>query len=369
MKPINNHPMITKNHLIQLATLTLLWVSVGLLTALYEYLFLTNYPGVLDTAPMQDFDFRKNALAAGGGLFFGSLLFGFLELFYFQRKTVREKFWVAIGKKVVIYALLLFVLLFGISLTFNSVLSGRPLTDPRAWQETGAFVTSIAFWHPVLPVLGLALLSSFLIQLAERFGPNEMWKMFTGKYFNPKEEERIFMFLDLNHSTTIAEKLGNEKFYGFLNDFYHDIAGAITRHKGEVVEYVGDLVVITWPYTIGRSQSRCLQCFQDFEQVIHQKRGAYLRRYGIIPEFKAAVHCGEVIIGEMGKIKKTIKFSGDVLNTTARVEKVCSKIGAKMVITDNLKHLLTDTPYALEKVSDVSLRGKKAPIDVYRVGV
>ncbi|MEO0338501.1 MAG: adenylate/guanylate cyclase domain-containing protein [Bacteroidota bacterium] len=361
--------MITKNQLSQLATLSALWVLVGLLTALYEYFFLANYPGVLNTQAMQEFSLLKNAIAAMGGLFVGSLLFGLLEIFYFQKRVKREKFWVTILRKVSIYAVVLFLLLVSISLTFNSFLSGRSITDPIAWQETQAFLTSIAFWHPVLPVLNLALLSSFFIQLSERFGSNEMWKMFTGKYFKPKEEKRIFMFLDLNHSTTIAEQLGNEKFYGFLNDFYHDIAAVITNHKGEVVEYVGDLVVISWSFPIGTAESRCLHCYQDFEKAIYQKRETYLSRYGTVPEFKAAVHCGAVIIGEMGKIKKTIKFSGDVLNTTARVEKVCGKIGAKMVITDNLMEILTDPPYPMEKVSDVSLKGKQATIDVYKVGV
>src|SRR5690606_4684531 len=134
------------------------------------------------------------------------------------------------------------------------------------------------------------------------------------KYFNPKEEERIFMFLDLNHSTTIAEKLGNEKFYGFLNDFFHDIAGVITHHKGEVVDYVGDLVIISWSFPVGSAETRCLNCYRDFEKVIQRKKETYLSRYGTVPQFKAAVHCGEVMIGEMGKIKKSIKFSGDVLN-------------------------------------------------------
>ncbi|MEL7122321.1 MAG: adenylate/guanylate cyclase domain-containing protein [Bacteroidota bacterium] len=352
-----------------MATISALWMLVGLLTALYEYFFLANYPGVLDTQAMNDFDLQKNIVAAVGGLFVGSLLFGFLELFYFQKRLVREKFWVTILKKVAIYTASLFLLLFGISLVFNSFLSGRSLTDPVAWKETQSFLTSIAFWHPVFPVLSLALLSSFFIQLSERFGSNEMWKMFLGKYFKPKEEERIFMFLDLNHSTTIAERLGNEKFYGFLNDFYHDIAGVITFHKGEVVEYIGDLVVITWSLPVGASEFRCINCYQGFEKAIHRKREIYLSRYGTVPEFKAAVHCGEVIIGEMGKIKKSIKFSGDVLNTTARVEKVCGSIGAKMVITDNLMQLLSDPPYLMEKVSDVSLKGKKTPIDMYKVVV
>lgn len=359
--------MITRNQLAQLITIAGLWVLAGLLTALYEYFFLANYPGVLDTAPMQEFSLKKNIVAAGGGLFVGGLLFGLLELLFFQRKLAREKFWVAILKKLAVYAVLLFLLLAGISLTYNSLLSNRTIGNPAVWRDTRDFIFSLAFWHPVLPILLLALLSSFLLQLSERFGTNEMWKMFSGKYFNPKEEQRIFMFLDLNHSTMLAEKLGNEKFYSFLNDFFHDIASVIIRYKGEVVEYVGDLVVISWSFPAGSYQTRCLACYNEFEKVIQNKKEIYLARYGTIPEFKAAVHCGNVMIGEMGKIKKSIKFSGDVLNTTARVEKVCGAIGAKLVVTDNLVGILSDPPYSLEKISDVNLKGKKRPIDVYKV--
>ncbi len=359
--------MITRNHLSQLTSISVIWVLAGLLTALYEYFFLANYPGVLETQAMQEFSLGKNIVAAMGGLFIGSLLFGLLELFYFQKKITREKFWVAILKKIVIYSILLFFLLVGISIAYNSILSGRSISDPVVWQETRNFITSIAFWHPVFPVLLLALLSSFLLQLSERFGTNEMWKMFSGKYFHPKEEQRIFMFLDLNDSTTIAEKLGNEKFYGFLNDFFHDIASVITKHKGEVVEYVGDLVIISWTFPSGSYETRCIACYQDFEKVIQIKKETYLTRYGTVPQFKAAVHCGDVMIGEMGKIKKSIKFSGDVLNTTARVEKVCSTLGAKLVITDNLVDILSDPPYLMEKISNISLKGKEEPIDVYKV--
>ena len=359
--------MITRNQMSQLFTIAGLWVVAGLLTSLFEYFFLANYPGVLDTAPMEAFSLKKNIIAAMGGLFVGGLLFGFLELFYFQKKIVREKFWVAIVKKVAVYSVLLFLLIGGISLIFNSILSNRTFSDPLVWKDTSDFLFSIAFWHPVFPILLLALFSSFILQLSERFGTNEMWKMFSGKYFHPKEEQRIFMFLDLDHSTSIAEKLGNEKFYRFLNDFYHDISAVIVQHKGEVVEYVGDLVVISWHFPIGSYKTRCLTCYRAFENVIQTKKDTYIERYGIVPKFKAAVHCGNVIIGEMGKIKKTIKFSGDVMNTTARVEKVCSSIGAKLVITDNLVHILSDMPFSLEKISNINLKGKETPIDVYKV--
>ena len=276
--------MLTANELKKIGAISIIWVIGGLFTALYEYFFLANYPGILQTAPMEEFSLTKNIIAATLGLFIGSLLFAGLEVFYFQKRLKRQKFWLSLIQKLAIYSGAIFLLLIAISLFFNSLLSGRSLFDSEVWQQTQTFISSIAFWHPVLPVLILALLSTFLLQLAERFGTDEMWKMFTGKYFHPKEEQRIFMFLDLNHSTTLAEQLGNEKFYGFLNDFYHDIAPAIIKHKGEVVEYVGDLVVINWTFEAGIHESQCIACYQAFEAIIEQKKSTYLSRYGAVPE-------------------------------------------------------------------------------------
>ena len=52
--------MMTRNQLVQLTVISVIWVTAGLLTALYEYFFLANYPGVLETAPMQEFNLEKN---------------------------------------------------------------------------------------------------------------------------------------------------------------------------------------------------------------------------------------------------------------------------------------------------------------------
>ena len=354
------------NKLVWLLTITFSWIVAALLITLHEYFFLANYPGIYQTEPMAEFKLGNNLTAAIGALGIGGLVFGLMELFIF-RKLSRQKFWIAVLKKFVVYSLVMLLIIILISAIFNSVLVGRSFFSSVTWSQVGEFIFSTAFWHPVLPFLILAILSSFIIQLSERFGPNEMWKIFTGKYFNPKEEQRIFMFLDLNQSTTIAEKLGNQKFYRFLNDFFYDIAPVIIKYKGEVVEYVGDLIVISWTFPSGTYETRCLACFEEFEQTIQKQRQKYLTQYDTIPEFKAAVHCGKVIIGEMGKIKKSIKFSGDVLNTTARVEKLCGEIGAKLAITDQLVSILKDHQFIMEKVSDIKLKGKEQQMDIYKV--
>ena len=42
----------------------------------------------------------------------------------------------------------------------------------------------------------------------------------TGYYQKPKEESKIFMFLDLQSSSKIAELLGHEKYSDFIQDCF-----------------------------------------------------------------------------------------------------------------------------------------------------
>ncbi|MBK7107553.1 MAG: hypothetical protein IPH62_19990 [Ignavibacteriae bacterium] len=48
--------------------------------------------------------------------------------------------------------------------------------------------------------------TQFMLQVRDKFGQGILWKFITGKYLHPRQEERIFMFLDLKSATTIAEK-------------------------------------------------------------------------------------------------------------------------------------------------------------------
>ncbi|HRF23975.1 MAG TPA: hypothetical protein PLR98_07430, partial [Chitinophagaceae bacterium] len=60
--------------------------------------------------------------------------------------------------------------------------------------------------------LGLALIislvSNFMDELHRKLGRDAIYNLVLGKYHRVKQEERIFMFIDLNHSTDIAEAMG-----------------------------------------------------------------------------------------------------------------------------------------------------------------
>lgn len=53
---------------------------------------------------------------------------------------------------------------------------------------------------------------NIISEMDKKFGSGNLRKMLTGEFFRPKEENRIFMFLDLRSSTSMAEILGHIKY-------------------------------------------------------------------------------------------------------------------------------------------------------------
>ena len=68
------------------------------------------------------------------------------------------------------------------------------------------------------------------------------------------------MFLDMNDSTSIAEQLGHIKYFKLLREFYSDLSEAIINHMGEVCQYIGDEVVISWKVKSGLANGNCVKC-------------------------------------------------------------------------------------------------------------
>ncbi len=90
--------------------------------------------------------------------------------------------------------------------------------------------------------------------------------------------------------------------------------------------------------------------------------------YEVSPEFKAGLHTGKVIAGEMGDIKKDIVYHGDTVNTTARIEAECNKYGKKVLASKDLIDKLNfDNEYKTESMGSIKLRGKEKGLELFSV--
>jgi len=186
-----------------------------------------------------------------------------------------------------------------------------------------------------------------------------------GRYHTPRLEARVFMFLDLKSSTSLGEELGQEAYYNLVNEFFRDISGPVLDSHGEIYEYVGDEAVITWTEEMGIRDANCIRVFFDIDRVIEAKRQEYLDRFGVAPEYKASVHVGEVVAAEIGDLKKSLVFNGDVLNTGARIQAECGRLGKRLLSSAVLYGRLSiPENWTAERMGPASLRGKAEPVEL-----
>jgi len=224
----------------------------------------------------------------------------------------------------------------------------------RGWEATlGA---------PFLVALGIL----FLTELSRRIGPGRLLSLLMGRYRNPREETRIFLLIDLCGSTPLAESLGSVQYSTFLRDFFDDLTEPVIDTGGEIVEYVGDEAIVSWPLREGRADD-ALRCFLLFRKRLRENDEHYRRHFGITPKFKAALHAGPVVATEVGQVKAQVVLHGDALNTASRVLAECNALEAELLVTEPVAEHLNPVPgFQLEPVGRVSLRGKWEQIGLMR---
>ncbi|NKI32358.1 adenylate/guanylate cyclase domain-containing protein [Croceivirga thetidis] len=221
------------------------------------------------------------------------------------------------------------------------------------------------FWAVMWYIILASLVFSILKIAAERFGPGVFFKMLMGHYKNPQEEERIFMFLDLKDSTTIAEKLEHHKYSQFIQDCFYDLNEVVLDYGAEIYQYVGDEAVLSWPYQKGLANNNCLGVFFAFEAQRLSRKEYYLSKYDVFPEFKAGIHGGPLMVAEVGFVKKELAYHGDVINTSARIQAECNKHDANLLIsTKLLDELELDKSSKPTFLGSVLLKGKRKEIGI-----
>jgi len=203
-------------------------------------------------------------------------------------------------------------------------------------------------------------------QISLTLGEGNLWKILTGQFYDPFEEERIFMFIDLQSSTELAEKLGHLKYSQLIQDCFIDL-GVTNQFFANVYQYVGDEAVLTWPLENGIKKENCLEAFFAFKEQIESKRKYYEREYQHVPFFKAGINSGIVTVTEVGKYKREIAYHGDTMNTAARIQSKCNEYGVDLLISEKLFKSLDKEKYRFIDKGSVELKGKQSEIELYSV--
>ncbi len=228
-------------------------------------------------------------------------------------------------------------------------------TDPHTAEST-------------IVAAGAALLLNFLVYIIGLLDVRSVLAFLSGRYHRPREENRIFLFVDLVSSTTIAEKVGGLKFALLLDRFFSDMTDPLLTTGGAIYKYVGDEAIITWSSHTKGASKNCIRFVSLLAADIEKRRAGYEKDFGMVPAFRAGAHAGEVTACEIGTIKKEIAFLGDTVNVTARLLEAARKMGRPFVISKAVASGLSDAERSLfEKMGSVEVRGRSELVEVYAV--
>ena len=236
---------------------------------------------------------------------------------------------------------------------------GLPVRSPR---DIPMAPMSLVF------AVGATFVTIFIIQMSQLVGARTLRNIVLGRYHRPRAEERFFLFVDIVGSTALAERVGAAAVHRFLNIVFGLASDVIEDHEGEIHQYVGDEIVVTWTLREGRRRARPVGCFLAIAAALAKASPALQREFGVAPRVRGALHAGVVISGEVGKSKREVVFHGDVMNTTARLEQLARDLDRSLIVSaDALARLDDGGAYVLEDLGERAVRGRAAPVLVYAV--
>ncbi|MBP6767739.1 MAG: adenylate/guanylate cyclase domain-containing protein [Reyranella sp.] len=221
------------------------------------------------------------------------------------------------------------------------------------------------FRNSVLFSVSMSVVGNLIIETGRLLGFGTLKNLLLGRYARPRSEQRAFLLIDMKDSTGLAEKLGAIRFHELLNAFFRDIADAALECDAEIHKYVGDEAILTWPEGLALSAGDCLDCPFLVRQNIERNAARYRDRFGTAPEFRAALHCGEIVAGEMGDVRREIAYVGDTLNVAARLLESSKGLGHDVLASgDLLARVQLPADLLAEALPTLSIRGRGAPLEI-----
>lgn len=184
-----------------------------------------------------------------------------------------------------------------------------------------------------------------------------------------KIKEVSVFFTDVRNYTTLCEGLPPENVVVILNELFVMMGKVITRHRGCIVDFVGDAVLAVFgapkdnPHHALDAVQSALEVQVELDELNKkwQKRGIPALQIGV------GVHSGAVQVGIVGSgERKKFGVTGDTVNTGSRVEGLNKEFGTSVLISRETAEQVTGK-FDLRSRGEVTVKGREKPVEVFEV--
>ena len=309
----------------------------------------------------------RSAFLREVAVFIMSCVMGYLFVFRLKNVFSKQSPVINFIFKSIILVIAAFVLNFLVHFIDSVAMGGRGVREALQISMTDMLQVKMLL-QKIIYWMILFVITQLYIEINEKYSPGVFIDIISGKYMQPKIENRIIMFMDLKDSTPIAEKLGHVENFKFIRDFIYHVSIAMIEHDGRIYQYVGDEVVVSWLYD-KKNTKKCMASIIEARKNLQKNGNHFRRRYDIMPEFRVGIHMGEVTVGEIGVIKKDLAMSGDTMNTTARIRSACNELNQKFIMSKDFMDNSDLKEWQGESLGVVDLKGKSNGIELFSLKI
>jgi class 3 adenylate cyclase/tetratricopeptide (TPR) repeat protein len=177
------------------------------------------------------------------------------------------------------------------------------------------------------------------------------------------------MFCDMEGFTQLAEKLGPEEAYTFMDHVYEILIHKVHDYEGTVNEFTGDGIMALFgaPIALEDAPQRAIRSAYAIHREMTRFSDMMKEEKQDIPRLKMriGIHTGPVVVGTLGNdLRVEFKAVGDTVNLASRMEGLAVS-GSTYVSEDTFK--LTEGLFRYEALGEYAVKGKEEPVKAYRV--
>jgi class 3 adenylate cyclase len=186
-----------------------------------------------------------------------------------------------------------------------------------------------------------------------------------GTYHRPVVQQKVLVFVDINNSTALAERLGALKIKSLVGKFLFDISKPITDNGGEIYLYKGDGLIAIWDWREAVRGDKILRALDAVFAAVRREYSDYMAQFGVVPSFRIGVHGGDVVVSEQGDTKRSIGIYGSTINIASRMEEAAKAHGVLCVISGDVAQALLGSTDRLHCIGSDKIKGISTEIPIF----
>lgn len=177
----------------------------------------------------------------------------------------------------------------------------------------------------------------------------------------------VLWYSDLRGFTKIAESLPSQDLIQFLNDYFECLVDPVHERGGQVLKFMGDSVLATFPVEDGPDV--CRTALDATDEALRRVQALNERRKAdglVTTDIYVALHLGDVMYGNIGS-RERLDFTvvGPAVNEVTRIEDMCRTLEQAVVISSAFADAAGRCTDRLVSLGRYALRGVRQPQELF----